>query len=62
MTAATRKPTSGDIEDVQGSADTRRIAISKVRDQGYPPSVRVPDHGEGEQHHANFNMYVYLPQ
>ena len=50
------------IADVQGSADTRRIAIDKggIKDIRHP--VRVKDRSEGEQHTiANFNMYVNLP-
>ncbi len=50
------------IEDVQSSADTRRIAINKVGIKDIRHPVRVKDRSEGEQHTiANFNMYVYLP-
>jgi len=50
------------MPDVQGSVDTRRIAIDKVgiKDIKYP--VRVKDRSGREQHTiANFNMYVNLP-
>ena len=53
------KPT---MPDVQGSTDTRNIAIDKVgiKDIKYP--VRVKDRAGREQHTiANFNMYVNLP-
>jgi len=50
------------IADVQGSADTRRIAIDKVGIKDIRHPVRVRDRGGLEQHTvANFNMYVYLP-
>ena len=61
VTKAELKPAL-DIEDVQGSPDTRNIAIDKVgiKDIRYP--VRVSDRSAGEQHTiANFNMYVELP-
>ena len=63
MTAANPKPTRGaDIEDVQASADTRRIAINKVGIKDIRHPVRVQDRSEGEQHTiANFSMYVFLP-
>ncbi|MBK5964960.1 GTP cyclohydrolase I FolE2 [Thiocystis minor] len=51
-----------DIADVQGSADTRRIAIDKVGIKDIRHPVRVRERGGAEQHTvANFNMYVYLP-
>lgn len=56
------KPVSISMPDVQGSADTRRLAIDKVgiKDIKYP--VRVKDRSGREQHTiANFNMYVNLP-
>jgi GTP cyclohydrolase I len=50
------------IADVQGSADSRRIAIDKVGIKDIRHPVRVRDRTEGEQHTvATFNMYVYLP-
>jgi len=51
-----------DMPDIQGSKDTRHIAIDKVgiKDIRYP--VRVRERLGGEQHTiANFNMYVQLP-
>jgi GTP cyclohydrolase I len=63
MTAVTPSATPvPEIEDVQASADTRRIAINKVGIKDIRHPVRVGDRSEGEQHTiANFNMYVYLP-
>jgi GTP cyclohydrolase I len=50
------------IADVQGSLDTRRIAIDKVGIKDIRHPVRVKDRGGVEQHTvASFNMYVYLP-
>ena len=50
------------IADVQGSADSRRIAIDKVGIKDIRHPVRVRDRNQGEQHTvATFNMYVYLP-
>ena len=50
------------IADVQGSADTRRIAIDKVGIKDIRHPVRVRDRSGVEQHTvATFNMYVYLP-
>ena len=54
--------TATDIADVQGSADTRRIAIDKVGIKDIRHPVRVRERGGAEQHTvATFNMYVYLP-
>ena len=62
MTAATKPVNPAEIEDVQASADTRRIAINKVGIKDIRHPVRVSDRSEGEQHTiANFNMYVFLP-
>ena len=63
MDTPTRAPTQGaPIEDVQGRADTRQIAIDKVGVKDIFHPVRVKDRSGGEQHTiANFNMYVYLP-
>ena len=63
MTFVNPKPTSSEeIEDVQGSVDTRRIAINKVGIKDIRHPVRIRDRSEGEQHTvACFNMYVYLP-
>ncbi|GAB0148881.1 GTP cyclohydrolase FolE2 [Marichromatium gracile] len=53
---------TADIADVQGSADTRRIAIDKVGIKDIRHPVRVRDRSGNEQHTvATFNMYVYLP-
>ena len=50
------------IEDVQGSADLRRIPINKVGIKDIYHPVRVRDRNGGEQQTvANFNMYVNLP-
>ncbi len=50
------------MPDVQGSADTRRIAIDKVGIKDIKHPVRVKDRSGREQHTiANFNMYVNLP-
>lgn len=50
------------IADVQGSADTRRIAIDRVGIKDIRHPVRVLDRSGVEQHTvANFNMYVHLP-
>jgi GTP cyclohydrolase I len=50
------------IADVQGSADTRHIAIDKVGIKDIRHPVRVQDRTGGEQHTiAYFNMYVNLP-
>ena len=50
------------IEDVQGSVDTRRIAIDKVGIKDIRHPVRIRDRSDGEQHTvASFNMYVNLP-
>lgn len=55
-------PASADIADVQGSADSRRIAIDKVGIKDIRHPVRVSDRSGTEQHTvAIFNMYVYLP-
>ena len=50
------------IPDVQGSADTRQLAINKVGIKSIRHPVIVKDKNEGVQHTiANFNMYVHLP-
>ncbi len=60
-TMEVREP-AADIPDVQGSPDTRNIAIDKVGIKGIRHPVRVRDRSQGEQHTiANFNMYVELP-
>jgi len=48
--------------DVQGSPDSRRIAIDKVGIKGMRHPVRVRDRSGREQHTvATFSMYVGLP-
>jgi GTP cyclohydrolase I len=50
------------VEDVQGRADTRQIAIDRVGVKDLRHPVRVKDRSAGEQHTvATFNMYVNLP-
>ena len=50
------------IPDVQGTPDTRNIAIDKVGIKGIRHPVRVRDRSQGEQHTvATFSMYVELP-
>ncbi len=50
------------IPDVQGSADSRRLAINKVGIKSIRHPVRVLDKTGGVQHTiATFNMYVGLP-
>ncbi len=50
------------IADVQGSHDTREIAIDKVGIKDIRHPVRVKDRSQGEQHTvATFNMFVFLP-
>ncbi len=62
LTQGTIDASSTEIEDVQSSRDTRRIAINKVGIKDIRHPVRVKDRSGGEQHTiANFNMYVYLP-
>jgi GTP cyclohydrolase I len=57
----TRDPVSP-IPDVQGSADTRQLAIDKVGIKAIRHPVRVAERGGGVQHTiATFNMYVALP-
>jgi len=55
-------PDSFAIPDVQGLADTRRLAIDKVGIKSIRHPVRVADRDGGVQHTiATFNMYVGLP-
>ena len=61
----TRDPrvVSDTIPDVQGSADTRRLAIDKVGIKSIRHPVKIQEQGGGVQHTiAMFNMYVRLPQ
>ena len=54
--------TSTAIPDVQGSADTRQLAINKVGIKAIRHPVKVSDMTGGTQHTiATFNMYVGLP-
>ncbi|MES1943154.1 hypothetical protein PC39_03487 [Salinisphaera sp. PC39] len=65
MTVASKdlsRPDAQEIEDVQGSADPRRLPINKVgiRDIRHP--VRIRERTGGDQHTvAEFSMYVNLP-
>ncbi|HHH49237.1 MAG TPA: hypothetical protein ENK51_10175, partial [Gammaproteobacteria bacterium] len=60
--AAVTETTGTAIEDVQSSADTRRMPINKVGIKDIRHPVRVRDRSGGDQHTiANFNMYVNLP-
>ena len=60
--AKTARPFLAEVEDVQGRADTRQIAIDKVGVKDIFHPVRVKDRSSGEQHTiATFNMYVSLP-
>ena len=55
-------PLVHDIPDVQGSQDTRRVAIDRVGIKDIRHPVVVRDRTGGEQHTvATFNMYVGLP-
>jgi GTP cyclohydrolase IB len=58
-----KKASITSIEDVQGSADTRRIPINKVGIKDIRHPIRIMDRAGGDQHTiANFSMYVDLPQ
>ena len=55
--------TINEIPDVQGSEDTRKIAIDRVGIKDIRHPVVVSDRAGREQHTvANFNMYVGLPE
>jgi GTP cyclohydrolase I len=57
------KATVTSIEDVQSSADTRRIPINKVGIKDIRHPIRIKERTGSEQHTvANFSMYVHLPQ
>ncbi|MDH5353511.1 MAG: GTP cyclohydrolase FolE2 [Gammaproteobacteria bacterium] len=50
------------IPDIQGSADTRQLAINRVGIKDIRHPVIVKDRSDGVQHTiATFNMYVFLP-
>ena len=54
--------TTPEIPDIQGSADTRRLAINKVGIKDIRHPIIVQDRSDGVQHTiACFNMFVYLP-
>src|SRR6478609_3590978 len=62
MEVAERDRSKAPVEDVQGRADTRRMAIDRVGIKDIRHPVRVKDRSAGEQHTvATFNMYVNLP-
>lgn len=51
------------LADVQGSPDTRKLAIDKVGIKSIRHPVVIADKTQGAQHTvAVFDMYVYLPQ
>ena len=57
-----KKHTDQPIADVQGSLDTRHIAIDRVGIKAIRHPVLVADKDGGSQHTvAQFNMYVNLP-
>lgn len=59
---APEAPAPTGIEDVQGRADHRQIAINRVGIKNLYHPVRVADRSGGEQSTvASFNMYVFLP-
>lgn len=61
-TMNTKQTASSTIPDVQGSADTRQIAINKVGVKSIRHPMRIRDQNGGLQHTiATFNMYVGLP-
>ncbi len=50
------------IPDIQGSPDTRQLAINRVGIKDIRHPVIVKDRSDGVQHTiATFNMYVFLP-
>ncbi len=62
LSTATPATSTTTIADVQGSADSRRIAIDKVGIKDIRHPVRIKDRSGHEQHTvATFNMFVYLP-
>ena len=62
IAVAERNRSKTAVEDVQGRADTRHIAIDRVGIKDIRHPVRVKDRSAGEQHTvATFNMYVNLP-
>jgi len=62
MNAPHSPHTPATMADVQGSADTRQIAINRVGIKSIRHPVKVLDRSGGVQHTiAMFNMYVSLP-
>jgi GTP cyclohydrolase I len=62
MDTTLAEPATTTVEDVQGRADERHIAIDRVGIKDIRHPVRVKDRSSGEQHTvATFNMYVNLP-
>jgi GTP cyclohydrolase I len=62
MNATLSPQTPADMPDVQGSTDTRQIAINRVGIKSIRHPVKVLDRSGGVQHTiAMFNMYVSLP-
>jgi GTP cyclohydrolase I len=62
MNAPQSPQTSATMPDVQGSADTRQIAINRVGIKAIRHPIKVLDRSGGVQHTiAMFNMYVSLP-
>ena len=62
MNAPETPKTPAAMADVQGSTDTRKIAINKVGIKAIRHPVKVLDKSGGIQHTiAMFNMYVGLP-
>ncbi|HMW17618.1 MAG TPA: GTP cyclohydrolase FolE2 [Accumulibacter sp.] len=62
MNAPESQSSAAPMIDVQGSADTRRIAINQVGIKAIRHPVKVLDKSGGVQHTiAIFNMYVSLP-
>src|ERR1700683_4988967 len=62
VAAPAKRSAPGEIEDVQGRPDTRRMPINRVGIKDINHPVRVKDRAAGEQHTiATFNMYVNLP-
>jgi GTP cyclohydrolase I len=60
--AAANLVAANDIPDIQGSPDSRRLAIDKVGIKAIRHPVRIAEKGGGVQHTvATFNMYVELP-
>jgi len=62
MSSSQTVPDFSTIPDVQGAADTRKIAINKVGIKDIRHPVIVKDRSEGQQHTiATFSMFVFLP-